>query len=141
MDVNKPLRGQETEDQTPTASRCHTQRSTMDSDPQGGAQPRRQAQVDESFAGGLLTTLLTPSQHTLEQCLAELQVAGVQAWTEHLPAPADLTVVVAATRSDEAPSMDAIADACRHVLGVLDSAGIDVDVHGSGYVGAAAASA
>ena len=107
----------------------------------GSAQLPQQAQPRDSFTGGLLTVLLTPSEHTLDQCLAALHTAGVQAWTEHLPAPVDLAVVVAATRSDEAPGTDAIADARRSVVGVLDAAGIDVDVHGTGYVCAATSSA
>ena len=88
------------------------------------------------FAGGLLTVLLVPSTASHEECLAALRRAGVQAWTEHLPAPADETVSVAGVACEEAPSMDAIGDAERHVLAVLEAAGVEVEVRGSGYVGA-----
>ena len=90
------------------------------------------------FAGGLLTVLLVPTEHTLDECAAVLAAAGVRTWTEPLPAPADETVLVAGVPYDEAPSMDAIGDARRHVLALLDAAGVDVDVRGSGYLTAEA---
>ena len=94
----------------------------------------------DAFAGGLLTVLLVPSEHSLQECIAALQEQGMRAWTEHLPVPADLTVVTAGMPSEEAPSTDAIAEVRRHVLAVLEATGIDVDVYGSGYLDAAASS-
>ncbi|GAB3216345.1 hypothetical protein GCM10027586_08540 [Kineococcus gypseus] len=101
---------------------------------------RESARGVSAFAGGLLTVLLVPSEHSLQECIAVLQEQGVRAWTEHLPVPADLMVVTAGMPVEEAPSTDAIAEVRRHVLAVLEAAGIDVDVYGSGYLDATALS-
>ncbi|NYD24801.1 hypothetical protein [Kineococcus aurantiacus] len=94
--------------------------------------------VVNPFAGGLLTVLVVPVSASLEVGLLALRERGVRAWTEHLPAVGQEVVLVAGVECEEAPSMDGITDAERSVLGVLDAAGIEVDVRGSGYVSAEA---
>ncbi|WP_432571493.1 hypothetical protein [Kineococcus sp. SYSU DK005] len=95
---------------------------------------RDAARGSSAFTGGLLTVLLSPSEHTLEQCVAALAEQGVRAWTQPLEALAGEEVVVAGVPSDQAPTMDALGEVRHRVLAVLDAAGIDVDVHGVGYL-------
>lgn len=95
---------------------------------------RDAARSSSAFTGGVLTILLTPTEHTLQQCVAALAQRGVRAWTQPLEALAGEEVVVAGVRSDQAPTMDALGEVRRRVLAVLDAAGIDVDVHGVGYL-------
>jgi hypothetical protein len=92
----------------------------------------------DPFAGGLLTVMVVPTDATLDEGLAVLQREGLRVWTERLPVPAGETVLVAGMPCREAPSTDALADVNRHVLSLLDTAGIDVEVRGSGYVSAEA---
>ena len=95
---------------------------------------RAAARGSSAFTGGLLTILLSPSEHTLQQCVSALARWGVRAWTQPLDALADEDVVVAAVPSDQAPTTDALEDVRVQVLAVLDAADIDVDVHGVGYL-------
>ncbi|WP_432571717.1 hypothetical protein [Kineococcus sp. SYSU DK005] len=88
------------------------------------------------FAGGLLTLMVVPERVTLRECLAVLRQGGLRVWREHLPAPVDEEVAVAGVACDEAPSMDAIGEVSRRVLAVLEAAGVEVEVRGSGYVSA-----
>lgn len=104
----------------------------------GGSGLRDDARGRNPFAGGLLTLMVVPTDCTLQQALAALQERGVRAWTENLPAPVDETVLVAAMPCEQAPSLDAIGEVSRHLLAVLQAAGVEVDVRGSGYVSAEA---
>ncbi|WP_432571751.1 hypothetical protein [Kineococcus sp. SYSU DK005] len=102
----------------------------------GGVGSAGGARGGGAFAGGLLTLMVVPERVTLRECLAVLRQGGFRVWREHLPAPVDEEVAVAGVACDEAPSMDAIGEVSRRVLAVLEAAGVEVEVRGSGYVSA-----